>query len=203
MALVPPIGISGLFQLSSPYSNLLQTNVSYRCDAVRRLSDLIDLGVEPYEEYYLPFGLTQAQYDQDVINRVSIITLISDANHVVRVPTTYLISYPDINGVPYHVMLLGIELGAIPNNKDLTGIKQIIANLVRDTIGVVPTIREAVASAEQKVSQQDHEVLEAARASMITNTQTDRAKLLAAEKELAALRIQYNALETYVKNLAS
>lgn len=203
MALIPPVGIAGLFQLASPFNNVLQTNVSYRCDAIRRINDLIALGVDPFEEYYQPFGLTQAQYDQDLINRVSIITLVSDANHFVRVPSTYLLAYPDINGVPYHVLLLGVELGAIPNYKDLTGLKQAITNLVRDTIGIVPTIREAVVSAEQKVSQQDHEVLEAARSNLIINTQTDRAKLYAAQAELATLRGQHSQLESYVKNLAS
>lgn len=200
MALIPPIGTSGVYQLASPFSNQLQSNTTYRCDAVRRISDLIELGIEPFEEYYLPNGLTQALYDQDLINRVSIVSLVSDAGHWVYVPTTYILAYPDINGVPYHVLLLGVELGAIPSYKDLTGLKQAIADLVRDTIGIHPTIREAVVSAEQRVSQQDHEVLEAARQNSVINTQTDRSRLLASQAELASLRGQYNQLEEFVKS---
>lgn len=203
MSLIPPIGTSGLFQLASPFNNKLQTNMAYRCDAVRRISDLIELGIEPFEEYYQPNGISKTAYDNDLINRVSIVSLVSDAGHWVYVPSTYILAYPDLNGVPYHVMLLGLEIGAIPRYRDLTGVKVAIANLVRDTLGITPTVRESVISAEQMVSQQDHEVLESARGNLITNSQTDRAKLLAAQTELTALRGQLTQLENYIKTLVS
>lgn len=200
MALIPPVGTSGIYKLAPPFSTLLQANMSYRCDAVRRIADFLEAGIDPFEEFYVPRGLSKAAYDQDLMNQVCIVSLVSAGGHWVYVPSTYVLSYPDINGVPYTVMVLGLELGALPNYRDLTGLKQALANLTRDTIGVTPTIREVAISAVQKLSQADHDALENARMLAITNTQTDRAKLLAAEQELALLRQQYAQLEAYVQN---
>lgn len=199
MALLPPVGTSGIYKLAPPFSTLLQTNMSYRCDAIRRVADYLEVGIDPYEEIYAPRGLSRAVYDQDLLNQVCIVSLVSSGGHWVYVPSTYITAYPDINGVPYTVMVLGLELGAIPNYKDLTGLKQALASLTRDTIGVTPTIREVAISAVQKLSQADHDAVENARASAITNTQTDRAKLLATQQELAALRLQYDQLEQYIR----
>lgn len=199
MALIPPIGTSGIYKLAAPFNTLLQSNTSYRCDAVRRIADFLEVGLEPYEEFYQPNSLTRETYDQDVRNQVCIISLVSSGGHWVYVPSTYILSYPDLNGVPYTVMVLGLELGAIPNYKDLTGLKQALSNLTRDTIGVVPTIKEVAISAVQKLSQSDHDALENARALSISNSQTDRAKLLATQAELAALKLQYAQLEQYVQ----
>ena len=203
MALIPPVGTSGIYKLAAPFNTLLQANMSYRCDAIRRIADFLEVGLDPFEEFYEPRGLTKAAYDLDLQNQVCIVSLVSTGGHWVYVPSTYISSYPDINGVPYTVMVLGLDLGAIPNYRDLTGLKQAIANLTRDTIGIMPTVKEVAISAVQKLSQSDHDALENARTIAITNSQTDRSKLFAAQSELATLRQQYTALETYVRELGS
>lgn len=200
MALIPPVGTAGIYQLAAPFNTLLQTNMSYRCDAVRRIADFLEVGMEPYDEFYLPRGLSRDAYEQDVRNQVCIVSLVSAAGHWVYVPSTYIAAYPDLNGVPYTVMVLGLELGAIPNYLDLTGLKQAVANVVRDTVGVTPTIREVAISAVQKLSQADHDALENARSLAINNSQTDRAKLIATQNQLALLQQQYAQLEAYVRS---
>lgn len=200
MALIPPIGTSGIYKLADPFQGLMQPNMSYRCDAVRRLSDLLNVGVEPYEEYYQKNGLSKDKYDQDTQNQVSIVSLVSTSGHWIFVPTTYILQYPDLNGVAYHVLVLGLELGAIATYKDLTGLKTSLANLCRDTVGVLPTVKEAVVSAESKLSQADADALEAGRQVLINNTQTDRAKYLTLQQENAALRQQITDLENYIKS---
>jgi hypothetical protein len=200
MALIPPVGTSGIYKLASPFSTQLQQNMSYRCDAVRRISDYIEADIDPYTELYVPNNISKAQYDQDLLNQVCIISLVSAAGHWVYVPSTYIIAYPDLNGVPYTVIVVGLEIGAVPNYRDLSGFKRALADLTRDTIGVTPTIREVVISAEQKLSQADHDALENSRNMLITNSQTDRARLLAAQTELAALRQQYAQLEAFVQS---
>lgn len=200
MALIPPIGTAGIFKLAAPFSTVLQTNMSYRCDAIRRIADFLEVGLDPYEEFYQLRGLTREVYDQDLRNQVAIISLVSAAGHWVYVPSTYVIAYPDLNGVPYTVMILGLELGAVPNYKDLAGLKQALANLTRDTIGITPTIREVAISAVQKLSQSDHDALENARTLAITNSQTDRAKLITVQAQLTALQQQYALLEAYVRD---
>lgn len=198
-ALIPPIGTSGIYRLQAPFSAKLQTGMAYRCEAVRRVSDFQEVGVDVYEEFYMPNGLTRAQYEQDLANQVAIISLVASSGHWVHVPSTYILAYPDLGGVPYTVMVLGLELGAIPNYMDLTGVKAAITNLVRDTIGVTPQIREVAVSAVQKLSQSDHDVLENARKVQINNTQTDRARAIDFETKFNALQQQHTALQNWVK----
>lgn len=198
MALIPPIGTSGIYVLEAPFSNKLQPNMSYRCDAIKRISDLIEVGVDPFEEFYVPNGIPRIKYEQDVANRVCIISLVSEADHWVYVPSTYVRAYPDVNGLAYTVMIVGLELGAIPSYMDLTGLKVALANLTRDTIGVMPTVREVSASAVQRLSQADHDVLESARLQAIVNSQTDLAKYLETKRQLDRLQQQYEQLEQYI-----
>lgn len=199
MALIPPIGASGIYKLASPFSVKLQSGMSYRCEAVRRVIDFQELGVDVYEEFYLPENLSREQYEQDVSNQVAIVSLVASSGHFVHVPSTYILAYPDISGVPYTVMVLGLELGAIPNYMDLTGLKVAITELVRDTIGVTSQCREVVISAVQKLSQSDHDALENARRSAITNSQTSRAKALTLQQQFNALQQQYSDLQAYVR----
>lgn len=199
MALIPPIGTSGIYKLASPFSTQLQSGMSYRCEAVRRTADFIELGFDPYEEIYLPNQISREQYEQDLDNQVAIVSLVASSGHWIYVPSTYILAYPDIGGVPYTVMVLGLELGAIPNYMDLTGLKHAIQDLVRDTIGVTPQVREVVISAVQKLSQSDHDALETARRSSITNSQTNRAKALTLQNQFNALQKQYNELQAWVQ----
>lgn len=198
MAMIPPIGTSGVYTLSGPFSAQLRANTSYRCEAVRRISDLIEFGVEPYEEYYAPVGLSKSTYDSDLSNMVSIVSLASESGHWLYVPTTYITSYPNINGVAYTALILGVQLGAIPNYMDLTGLHAAIKELVTDTIGVIPSIQTVGVSAAQLLSQTDHDAVEAARQYKINNTQTNRAKVIALSQENASLRQRLQQLEAYV-----
>lgn len=199
LSFLPPIGTTGIFTLSAPFNTKLQANTTYRCDAIRRFSDFIEAGIDPFEEFYAPVGLTDAQYQADVTNLVVIVALVSPSNHWVYVPSVYIQSMPDINGVAYEVTVLGLELGALPNYLDLTGLKVALANLCQATVGVLPTVQEAIISAPEKLSQSDHDTLEAARQLKITNSDTDRARLIKLQAQYDTLRAQYQQLEDYVK----
>lgn len=199
LAFIPPIGTTGIYSLAAPFNTDLLPNTTYRCDSARRFSDYIEEGVDPFEEFYKPKGLTEAQYEQDVINHVVIISLVSAGNHWVRVPSTYVLALPDINGIAYSVTVLGMEMGAIPIYMDLTGMKAAIADLAQSIVGVRPSIKEVVISAVEKVSQADHDTLEAARQLAITNSNTDRSRLITLQRQYDTLKGQYDQLEAYIK----
>ena len=200
LALIPPIGTTGIFTLSAPFTTKLQVATSYRCEAIQRFSELLEAGAEPFEEFYQVNGLTQEKYEQDLANNVCIVSLVSNTGHWVRVPSSYIVAFPDIGGIAYSVMVLGLEIGAIPNYLDLTGLKSVLAQVCQDTLGKRPEVKEVIISAVEKISQSDHDTLENARQQAITNSQTDRAKLLALQKQYAALLLEHQQLEAWVKN---
>lgn len=194
MALIPPIGTAGIYDLKAPFSAKLQPRVSYRCEAVRKISDFIEEGIDPYEEFYVPNGLSQAVYQADMLNNACIVSLQSSSGHWVYVPTTYINSYPNVNGVAYRGMVLGVELGPIPEYMDLAAVKVAVGNVIRDVLGVRPTIKEVAITSTQNFSQQDHDILEANRAALVQNSDTDRAKLLDLQVRFAALQRDYQTL---------
>lgn len=200
--MIPPIGTAGIFDLRAPFSAKLQANVSYRCEAVRRVSDLLEVGVDPYEEVYLPNSISRDIYEQDLLNNACIVSLQSSSGHWVYVPTTYINSYPNINGVAYRVMVLGVELGPVPEYMDLTAVRVAVQNVVRDTLGVSPSIKEVAISASQNFSQHDHDTLEQTRASLIQNSGTDRAKYLTLLQRFEALQREYNTLASAVHGIS-
>lgn len=198
MLLIPPIGSKGIFTLRAPFNNDLLENVVYSCESVRRLSDIIEDGDDPFELYYNPKGLTEEEYNIDLVANVPIVSLRTGQNRWVRVPATYVESYANSGGVPYTVLGLGLNLGPMPNSQDLSSLIQKIKDLVRDNIGVVPEVKTLAISEQQQISHQDHESLLAVRQALITDSTTDRAKLIEAIASRDALAARNQVLEQYI-----
>lgn len=119
---MPPVGASGVYVLDSPFNTKLLTNTSYRCDAIRRFNDFYEMGVDPFEEFYSPAGLGKERFDADIATNTVIVSLVSQNNHWVYVPSSFIRSFPNVNGVSYTSLVLGVTLGAIPNYMDLSGL---------------------------------------------------------------------------------
>ena len=198
--LIPPIGTKGIFVLEEPFQQRLVEKVAYTCQAVRSIRDTIASGSDPFSEYYEPFELSKEQYEGDVANGAAIVSLQSGVGDWLYVPSTFIKSYPDMNGVMYTPIVLGISLGAVPDEMNLSALKSDIEALVRDTIGINSTVKSVVAGLPTLVPQEDHRVATAARAEMITRSNTDRSRLLAAQETVNALTLKVQELEAYIQD---
>lgn len=198
--LIPPIGSSGAFTALAPFNTLVNGSIHYECKAVRRFIDVIHEGVDPFAEYYLPAALSQAKYEEDYKLGACIVSLVSSQGTWVHVPTTYIESYPNIGGVPYTATVLGINLGAIPDQLDLTAVKAAIVEIVHDYIGVTSSVVAVKTSVTQVLSYNDHTAIESARQAEVTNTVTERARRIAAEAHAAELQQQLTTLRNYVRD---
>jgi hypothetical protein len=198
VSLTPPVSASGIFALATPFEALLIPGVSYTCIAVRKFADIQKLGIDPYSLYYLPNGLTEADYTRDAQAGECIVTLRSNGGSFLYVPTSYILSYPNMGGIPYTAIVLGISLGAIPNYVDLSAVKTKIANIVQDTFGIIPQIQQAAISETKNMSITDANAIESARQAAITDSQTDLAKYLAAQAQLDAALDKITELENYI-----
>lgn len=186
---VPLIGSKGLFQLKEPYKNLITKGVNYECVAVRKFIDVLSDGVNIYQKYYAPRGLDESVYQSDLNNGAYLISLKSASSEWVYVPSTYVLTYPGMTGVRYSCVLLGVNLGALPVKTDLSLIKAKIAEIVQGELGVRSTVEEVVISAEEVLTHEDHQRLEAARAAAIVSN----ASYYTQVKQLQALNTQLQA----------
>lgn len=196
--ILPIIGTTGLYNLKAPFETALMANTPYTCIAVRRLSDIVAAGGEPQVEYYQPYNLSDDAYQADLANDVCIISLQAAGSETVYVPSSYLASYPDIGGVPYTVLALAINIGALPDALDLTYLKTKLNADIVEVLGVDTTINVAAISRPSLMPYDMHNSLEAARQAKITAVKTDYAKYLEAQTALDQARTRIAELEAYI-----
>ena len=197
--LIPQIGATGKYQLQTPFDAQIKENAVYTCIAVRRLGDFVSIGRDPKALYYDANELGDNAWERDSLDPdVCIVTLVSKAKQTIYVPTTYILSYPDLGGIPYTVRLLGINLGAIPDTMDLSNLITSIENLVKDTVGIESTAQTVAVSETKIISQEDHETIEDARLDLITVDKTDRATVLELQAIVQAQLTRIQELEQYI-----
>lgn len=197
---IPDIGARGNYVLKVPYDTLLTPKTSYICQGVRRLEDLIANAEDPFALFYEPVGLTREIYNSDLANNASIVALQSGMGQWVYVPNTYLAMYPDMNGVVYRAIMLGISLGALPDTLSLEAVKTSVTNHIYDLLGVDSVVKEVIISTPSLIPKEDSDLIEAARLSKVSITMSDSAQLAKAKTELATARLQITKLEDYIKN---
>ncbi len=174
----PMVYARGRYEVASPWV-LAQPVQDYTCYAVRSFTDLIELGIDPYDEYYAPMGVGRNRYEKDVANAASIVTLISeDGRYTIYIPDTFITSYPDMNSVPYSDMVLQVIIRKIPEDFDLEYIGADIKELVDAKVGSPENNTVAVTKfpVTERISLQSAEALETARLSSITDVDNWYAK---------------------------
>lgn len=200
--MLPLIGAKGIYKLSVPFDkDLLGNDVMYTCIAIRQLRDVTADGGDPFNDYYVPKNLDGSVYARDLANNVSIVTLQAEDNSVVRVPSSYLAAYPDGGGVPYRVMILSINLGAVPDSLDLSPISAKIASDVKNIVGVDSTVRAVAVSNTRLLDTATAQNMENARQANITDNTTDYSKYQQAVAERDAALQKVNELENYILSL--
>jgi hypothetical protein len=196
--IVPNLGASGVIKLKDPFAGLCAANTPYTVTSIQTLQDIVADGQDPFALYYSPFGLDQTVYAQDINDRVCIVSLTPSDGDVVRVPNSYLISLPIAMGIPYATMMVGINLGALPQDLSLAYFMTQVAELAHDLLGVDnAAVRAMRASSLTYLSVDDAATIEAARQTVMQAVTTETARRLAAETALNALQQKYNDLEAY------
>ena len=198
MSLLPPIGASGVYQLNTPFAGSLSANTTYTCMAIRRIADIVQSGFDPYESYYQPYGIAKTTYDQHIKADMCIVSLRSAGGNWFYVPSAYIASYPNMGGIKYTSLLLGINLGPVPSFLNLAHVKQKIIDDIRDMIGITSTVTTVAVSETKLLPQEVSNAIEASRQSNISESTTDRAKYLNTLAELAAVRTKVTELENYI-----
>ena len=197
-SMIPPIGTQGVYGLKAPFTTV--PNTVYTCAAIRYFVDLENLGVNIYTAYYQPFGLETTQVDTDRRGTVAVITLVSDTAAPIYVPSSYVVSYPDLTHRDYHHVVLSASLGPLPDYIDLSFVQASMAALISDTIGLEPQVHISVAPLTDSVSPEQHEFLEVARQAAIVNRTTPRAQVLELQQTKTQLEQRLAIMELILRD---
>lgn len=199
--IIPQIGMCGLYKLRSPFDASLVEGVQYTCIAVRRLSDIAAAGGDPQGDYYSAAAIDTAKYLEDVAAGTCIISLQNASGKVNYVPSSYVLSFPDMGGLPYTSVMLAVSLGQISDSIDLTYVKSKIHDVVLENVGIESTVNTVVVSATTIVGHDNHRAIEAARANVIGTVTTDHSKYLKAVAERDSAYGKIQILESFIKKL--
>lgn len=198
--IIPAIGAEGFYELLAPLDILIKQGEKYTCRAIRNISDYLanneDVKTNVYDEY----GLVSTVYDDHVLTNMEIISLQSELGHWVYVPVSYIAKYPDVNGVIYRTMMLGISLPSLPVDRDLSNLQTDVANLVQDSLGLTVNSKLVETSKPVLVDQDTHDQLTADRLVLSSITLTDRAKLARCNQDLLVALDKISELETYIES---
>lgn len=197
--LLPGLGSSGSFKFRAPFDKILNVSTQYTCKSIRKISELLSKSETVLDTYYINNGLTEDDYIVDLKLDTPIIGLFSAKGVWFYVPASYLLSYPDSTGVGYRRMILGAELGPVPDNFDLEPVNQAVADIIYSHIGIKPEIRNMVVSQKILLSYDDHISIENSRKSkqLVDKPLTLIIDELTRERDTAHLKI--TELENYIK----
>lgn len=171
--LLPSVGATGSWKLKAPFDEKVDPELSYRCDAVRRISEMVAMGTDVKTIHYFANGLTEAEYKADVQADVAIITLSTSSGDWAYVPSSYVLGWPSTDGVPYAVVGMAVVLGALPNTIDPTMLTEKVKEVIKANLGMEPEITYATVSEVAIKSQEQHENLETARLANISEDKTN------------------------------
>lgn len=153
--IIPSIGMKGLIKFKPPFDKE-EYKKKYEVIAIRDLIDYYNNGEDPLNNIYLRFDLTEEDYNNDIENKVPIITLRADGNKLTYVPANRILSLPQVYGVEYQQKVLSINLGMIPESINLSDIQSDIQDLVKDSLGIKPVVQTVPTSAICYKTEEEH-----------------------------------------------
>lgn len=203
---IPTYTAGGNYEALNPFDAVVVANKYYTAEAIRSVSEMQGRNFNLQQHMFDPAGVTESDGEQiltDLVNRNgAIITLIGADGSRVYVPTTYLKSYPLVDGVLYERLCVVIDYGAVPPDlkdklaADLEHYKAYTANSVgvdaEVKIGTMPTIGY--------VTKEQAEVFEQTRLNKIAGQVNDVQRLAQLEQQVATQAAYIVELETALAN---
>lgn len=203
--IIPAIYSAGQFEATHPFDVVVDSTVYYTTEAIRTVSEMQSANIDIYSKVLQPVGIPKDEttnwINELLKNDAVIITLTSKGNKPVYVPSTYLRSFPAIDGVVYEHMCIVADLGAVPPTLKDKLKQQLdeISKYVESNIGVSATVQIGVIPTKSYVSKEQAENFENSRLLKIKNSDNLVLKNERQEKEIVELKAYITKLENALK----
>lgn len=198
MSFVPSIGMSGVFELRTPYAGLVTPKALYTVRSLRTINDVLAAGEKPFEAYYQSVGLDKIAYERDFKLNTIIVGLQAGTGEWIYVPQTYVARAPNTSGVRYATIVLGVNLGPIPDAFNLEAVKAEVSDVIVKNLGVVPEIKGTMPGQPSIITQDQHEQLERARVAKKTQFAPTSVRVTQLEAELSVANRKIRELEAWI-----
>lgn len=199
--IIPALRVTGRFEAMEPFSRVINPMASYTVEAIRTVGEMQGLNINIYQRVFAPLGVDQATYltmlGQIVNAGGVIITLIPRKGAPIYVASTYLKSFPLVDGFLYERMVVVSDLGALSSDMQ-PALEEAITHFhdwILQHYGIQSSVKIGTVPVIGYVSQFEHETMETARKNRITDNQGDLAKNLSMENTIASQQAYIKELE--------
>jgi len=197
--LIPPINSEGLFRLQVPLDTLIRNDIRYKVSAIRNISEILEEDIDVKTIIYLDQGLTEEDYNEDLVNKNPIVILVNPSNEYFNIPSSKILSIPDVTGIVFKDKVIVINLGQIYDTLSLDYILDDLKDIVIDNVGITPTIEIMDVSQQIIYTEDELKEFEQKRAGTIANnTDTCKNRLTKSIELIEGLKAR---LEIYVERL--
>lgn len=194
------IGLRGYYEANGVFENVIKKKVNYTCETIESLRSMVENGLKPYEQIYIPVGLSRSVFDKDYNDNVVIIGLRLDNGTLTKLPDYYIQTMPDANGVLYNGRLIGIALNSMPISVSLDSLVEDLKDFVKTRMGVDCKVSQTAYTPDMLVDYDRHLIVEGIRNQNTTNfSSLNRIRDL--ELSNSALAKKNKLLEDYIKGL--
>lgn len=188
---IPATGETGFYRVAHPFE--ITEGEVYTCKAIRTISEFISLGVDPYEQYYKPFNIELDIFESHVTLDMEIISLQNDGGRWVHIPASYMLGYPNMNGIPYRSVAITVMLPPFPVDQTYTHVESQVKDIVQEALGVNATSKLVVVSKTKLIDSGAHEVTKASRI-QASKGSTPTAQAAYWKNAYEALKVRHDAL---------
>lgn len=199
--IIPAVFSAGSFEASSPFDRVIDPDIYYTVEAVRTINEMQIMKMDLYTLMFEPIGVTKDDYPT-VLDRAKsidavVVVLTARNKQPVYVLSSYLKSFPMVDGVSYERMCLVADLGPLPPamKEVLAQTIEHIKQYVQATVGVTADVKLGTIPTIGYVTREQADIFENARKSKITDTDNDVAKVRQLENQLIEERAYSASLE--------
>ena len=148
------VGDRSAYKFLSPFDTIMSNMTVYDVTNITTLQRLIDTSKNPLEFIYLDNGTTEEDYLEYIKDRMLIVELVLDTK-TYYIPKDRFASIVD-ESVTYSKRMIAVNLSFIPADEDISELVEDLSLLVQNRTGIIPSVKEAVTSADVQVDNERH-----------------------------------------------
>lgn len=190
--IIPAPWTAGSFTANVPFDSVVNPALYYTVSAVRTVQEMLALKSDLFKLVWEPAGVETADYQSQLAQlqaiNGAIICLSSKNNPDIYVPSTYIKSFPLVDGVIYEHMCIYADLGSVPPS--FSGrINSAIAhfqNYLKDMVGISdPRVNLGTVQTRGYVPKEQADAWENTRQLAVKDNPSDLIRLEAANRTIS------------------